>query len=107
MPAAQVAIVLVLALVAATLASQAISCWLGFSRDVGGASQWCSTGSPNLVPLTVAVCFVHLVVSKDRNLIEGMPLRPVPVRVIDYASAMLALTLLVRSDAIAFVYSQF
>ena len=63
--------------------------------------------SPYIVPLSVFVFLVHLVVSKDRNLVEEMHLWPAPVRVFAYATMLLALTLLVPSEAVPFVYSNF
>ena len=46
-------------------------------------------------------------VDKDRNLIEEVSTYSAPTRILAYSSLLLALTLLVPSDAAPFVYAQF
>jgi alginate O-acetyltransferase complex protein AlgI len=64
-------------------------------------------GSPYILPLTALVLVVHLFVNKDRNLIEEMATYSVSTRVVAYASLLLALTSLVPSETVPFVYMQF
>jgi alginate O-acetyltransferase complex protein AlgI len=64
-------------------------------------------GSPYILPLTALVLVVHLVINKDRNVIEEVPTYSLPTRVLTYAVLLLALTSLVPSEAIPFVYMRF
>jgi D-alanyl-lipoteichoic acid acyltransferase DltB (MBOAT superfamily) len=63
--------------------------------------------SPYILPLTALVVLVHLLVNKDRNLIEELATYSVPTRVLAYTSLLLALASLVSSDAVPFVYVRF
>jgi alginate O-acetyltransferase complex protein AlgI len=64
-------------------------------------------GSPYILPLAALVLLVHLLISKDRNLVEELPTYSVPARVFTYACLLLTLTSVVRSDSIPFVYVRF
>ena len=71
------------------------------------SSDGVALGSPYILPLTALVLLVHLFVDKDRNLVEELATYSVPTRVLTYATLLLAITSLVPSDAVAFVYVQF
>jgi alginate O-acetyltransferase complex protein AlgI len=64
-------------------------------------------GSPYILPLTAVVLIVHLIIDKDRNVIEELANYSVPTRVLTYGTLLLALTSLVPSEAVPFVYRQF
>ena len=64
-------------------------------------------GSPYILPLAGLMLLAHLVINKDRDLIEDVASRRAPVRVLTYASLLLALACLVPSDAVPFVYGRF
>src|ERR1019366_10683292 len=72
---------------------------------------WSSDGvalaSSYILPLTGLVLLVHLFIDKDRNLIEEVSTYSTPIRIVSYATLLLALTSLVPSDAVPFVYAQF
>jgi hypothetical protein len=64
-------------------------------------------GSPYILPLTGLVLLAHLFIQKDRDLIEEAATYSVPTRVLAHATLLLAITSLVPSDAVPFVYAQF
>lgn len=64
-------------------------------------------GSPYIVPLAAVMLITHLLVNKDRNLIEELAGFSTPVRVIAYASLLLTLACLVPSDTVPFAYVRF
>jgi hypothetical protein len=64
-------------------------------------------GSPETLPLAALVFLAHLLINKDRNLIEEIPRYSFPVRVLSYASLLLALACLVAADAVPFSYVRF
>jgi alginate O-acetyltransferase complex protein AlgI len=64
-------------------------------------------GSPYILPLAALMLLAHLLINKDRNLIEEISIRPMPVRVLTYATMLLALACLVPSDAVPFAYVRF
>jgi alginate O-acetyltransferase complex protein AlgI len=66
-----------------------------------------SLGSPYILPLAALMLLAHLFINKDRNLVEELPMYSPPVRVLTYASLLLALACLVPSDAVPFVYVRF
>ena len=66
-----------------------------------------SLGSPYIVPLTAIVVIAHLVVNKDRNVIEELPNYSVPIRVLAYTTLLFALATLVPAQAVPFVYVRF
>ena len=71
------------------------------------SSDGVALGSSYILPLTGLVLLVHLFIDKDRNLIEEVSTYSAPVRIVTYATLLLALTSLVPSDAVPFVYVQF
>jgi alginate O-acetyltransferase complex protein AlgI len=71
------------------------------------ANDGMTLGSPYILPITALVFLVHLLVNKDRNVVEELPNYSVPARVFTYACLLLALTTLVPSDAVPFVYVRF
>ena len=64
-------------------------------------------GSPYILPLAALVLIAHLLIDKDRNLIEELADYSVPTRVLTYASLLLVLTSFVASEAVPFVYVRF
>jgi alginate O-acetyltransferase complex protein AlgI len=64
-------------------------------------------GSPYIIPLVALVLVVHLFIDKDRNLVEEVATYSIPVRVLTYATLLLALTSLVPSETVPFIYIQF
>jgi alginate O-acetyltransferase complex protein AlgI len=78
-----------------------------FWRMFTWASDGVPLGSSYILPLTALVFLVHLLINKDRNLIEELATYSAPVRVFSYASLLLAITSLVPSEAIPFVYVHF
>ena len=64
-------------------------------------------GSPYILPLTAVVVIAHLLIDKDRNVIEELANYPLAVRVLGYSSLLVALTCLVPSESVPFVYVQF
>jgi alginate O-acetyltransferase complex protein AlgI len=76
-------------------------------RMLTWSSDGVALGSPYILPLTGLVLLVHLFIDKDRNLIEEVSAYSAPARIVAYATLLLALTSLVPSDAVPFVYVQF
>jgi alginate O-acetyltransferase complex protein AlgI len=72
---------------------------------------WSSDGvaleSPYILPLTTVVIIAHVLVGKDDNVIEKLNRYSLPIRVCAYASLLFALTSLVASEAVPFVYARF
>ena len=64
-------------------------------------------GSPYILPLTAFVLVVHLLINKDRNVIEEIANSSAPVRAFSYACMLFVLTTLVPSEAVPFVYVRF
>ena len=71
------------------------------------AGDGISLGSSYILPLALLVFVVHLFIHKDRNLIEELPTLSMPARVLTYACLLLAITTLVPSEAVPFVYVHF
>jgi D-alanyl-lipoteichoic acid acyltransferase DltB (MBOAT superfamily) len=78
-----------------------------FMRIVTWKSDGVALGSPFILPLAAFVLLVHLVVNKNRNVIEEIPTYSMPVRIAAYACLLLAITTLVPSETVPFVYVQF
>jgi len=76
-------------------------------RMLTWSSDGVALGSPYILPLATAVFIVHLFIDKDRNVIEEVATYSVATRVLTYATLLLALTSLVASEAVPFVYRQF
>ena len=77
--------------------------WRILTWSRGGAAL----GSPYILPLTGLILVTHLLIDKDRNLVEELATYRVPTRVVTYATLLLALTSLVPSETVPFVYVQF
>jgi alginate O-acetyltransferase complex protein AlgI len=84
-----------------SLASTYLSRMLTWSRD------GVALGSPYILPLAAAILLAHLFIDKDRNLIEEVATYSAPARVLTYAALLLAITSLVPSETVPFVYVQF
>jgi alginate O-acetyltransferase complex protein AlgI len=78
-----------------------------FWRMVTWKSDGVALGSPYILPLTATVVAFHLLVDKDRNLIEELVTYSIPARVVTYTLLLLAMTSLVSWEATPFVYVQF
>jgi alginate O-acetyltransferase complex protein AlgI len=93
--------------------------WILFRAQTLGAAwdymvriaTWESGGtrllSPYILPACLAVLLVHLLVHKDRNWALELPQRPVPVRLMCYASIVFLIVSFGASDAAPFIYFQF
>lgn len=77
------------------------------SRMVTWSTDGVALGSPYILPLTALVIVTHLVINKDRNLVEELPTYSTSARVLSYASLLLALTCFVPSDTVPFAYVRF
>jgi len=76
-------------------------------RMVTWSTDGVALGSPYILPLAALMLVAHLLISKDRNLIEELSTYSPPARVLTYASLLLALACLVPADAVPFVYVRF
>jgi len=76
-------------------------------RLVRWSTDGVALGSPYILPLTAIVFVTHLFISKDRNVVEELATCSVPIRVFTYGIFLLAVTSLVASEAIPFVYVRF
>ena len=76
-------------------------------RMLTWSSDGVALGSSYILPLTGLVFLAHLFIDKDRNLVEEVSTYSAPARIVAYATLLLALTSLVPSDAVPFVYAQF
>ena len=76
-------------------------------RMVTWSSDGVALGSPYILPLTALMLLVHLLINKDRNVIEELSTYSPAARVLAYASLLLALALLVPSDTVPFAYVRF
>jgi hypothetical protein len=74
-------------------------------------ATWESAGtrllSPYILPACVAVLAAHLLSHKDGNWCLEVPRRPVPVRLVCYASIVFLVASLGATDAAPFIYFQF
>ena len=71
------------------------------------ASDGVPLGSPYIIPISTFVLLIHLVIDKDRNIIEELPTYSAPPRVLTYACLLLALACMVPSGAFPFAYVRF
>jgi alginate O-acetyltransferase complex protein AlgI len=76
-------------------------------RMVTWSRDGVALGSPYILPIAALMLVVHLLINKDRNVIEELPTYSVPARVFTYACLLLAITSLVPSEAVPFVYVHF
>jgi len=77
------------------------------SRIVTWRSDGVTLSSPYILPLAALMLLAHLLINKDRNLIEEVSTYSAPARILIYASSVLALACLVPSDAVPFAYLRF
>jgi alginate O-acetyltransferase complex protein AlgI len=74
-------------------------------------ATWESTGtrlpSPYILPAIVAVLVAHLLSDKNRNWALDIPQRPMPVRLLCYASIVVLIVSFGAADAAPFIYLQF
>jgi alginate O-acetyltransferase complex protein AlgI len=78
-----------------------------FGRLLTWRSDGIALGSPYILPLVCIVVLAHVFINKDRNLVEELPTFAVPTRIFAYSILLLALTTLVATDTVPFVYVQF
>jgi alginate O-acetyltransferase complex protein AlgI len=76
-------------------------------RMVTWRTDGTALGSPYILPLAALVVLVHLLVNKDRNLIEELPTFSIGARTLSYASLLVILGCLVPSDTMPFAYVRF
>jgi alginate O-acetyltransferase complex protein AlgI len=76
-------------------------------RMVTWSRDGVALGSPYILPVATLMLVAHLLINKDRNLVEEVSSYSAPVRVLTYASLLMALASLVPSDAVPFVYVHF
>ncbi len=76
-------------------------------RIVTWSRDGVALGSPYILPLAALMLISHLLINKDRNLIEEVSTYSAPVRVFMYATLLLALACLVPSDSVPFAYVRF
>ena len=76
-------------------------------RMVTWRTDGTALGSPYILPLAALVVLVHLLVDKDRNLIEELPTFSIRARTFSYASLLVILGCFVPSDTMPFAYVRF
>jgi alginate O-acetyltransferase complex protein AlgI len=76
-------------------------------RMVTWSRDGVALGSPYILPLVALMIVAHLLINKDRNLMEELSTYSLPSRILTYASLLLALACLVPSDAVPFAYVRF
>lgn len=64
-------------------------------------------GSPYILPVAALMFVAHLLINKDRNLVEEVSSYSAPARVLIYASLLMTLASLVPADTVPFVYVHF
>jgi alginate O-acetyltransferase complex protein AlgI len=78
---------------------------------LGRILAWSHSGthlvSPYIIPTLIGVVIAHLLVNKDRNWAEEIPLRPIPSRVFAYSCLLILLVFLGATDSAPFIYFQF
>lgn len=87
----------------ATLRTAFVYLW----RMLTWASDGVALGSPYILPLAALVLVAHVLINKDRNLVEELSTYSVLVRAVTYACLLLAVTSLVPSESVPFVYVHF
>lgn len=70
-------------------------------------SDGVALGSPYILPLTALMIIVHLLIDKDRNVVEELATRSIQTRVFAYSVLLLTLCSLTQSDSVPFMYVQF
>ena len=70
-------------------------------------SDGAALGSPYILPLAALMLVAHLLINKDRNLVEELSTHSPFARALTYACLILALACLVPSDTVPFAYVRF
>ena len=76
-------------------------------RMVTWSRDGVALGSPYILPTAALVFVAHLLINKNRNLVEEVSSYSGPTRVLVYASLLMALAALVPADQVPFVYVHF
>ena len=63
--------------------------------------------APYILPAGAVVLLIHLLIQKDRNWAQEIPLRPAPFRMAAYAILLVMLVCLGATDSAPFIYFQF
>lgn len=78
-----------------------------FGRLIMWSHDGIRLGSPYILSALVAVFVTHLVIHKDRNWAQELPMQPVPLRLVNYTVLALLITELAATDGAPFIYFQF
>lgn len=85
--------------------------WSAACEYIHRMVAWSADGtrlvSPYIIPAVAGVLVVHLVINKDKNWAQTMPLRSVPVRLVGYSALLFLLVFLGATEAVPFIYFQF
>ena len=76
-------------------------------RIVTWSRDGVALGSSYILPLAALMFVAHLFINKDRNIVEELPNYSFATRVFAYGTILFALTSLVASEAVPFVYVRF
>ena len=74
---------------------------------LNGMLSWIRLVSPYILAGLAAVFLVHVLVHKDRNLVEEIPQSPLPIRIAGFTCLLLLLVSLAATEAGSFIYFQF
>jgi hypothetical protein len=78
-----------------------------FSRILAWNPDGTRLVSPYILSALLVVFLSHILLQKDRNWEQEIPLKSVPVRVLNYAALALLITCLGTTDSAPFIYFQF
>ncbi|HTG43103.1 MAG TPA: MBOAT family protein [Verrucomicrobiae bacterium] len=85
--------------------------WSAAMDYLKGLFSWDSSAtrfmSPYILAAVSGVALVHLFVPKDAQWAQGIPLRPLPVRVAAYTALLFLIVAFGATDSAAFIYFQF
>jgi len=76
-------------------------------RMITWSKDGVALGSPYILPIAALMLVAHLLINKDRNLVEEVSSYSTPVRVLIYSSLLMTLASLVPADGVPFVYVHF
>ena len=77
------------------------------ARLAGWESGGTRMPSPYIIPAFFVVVAAHLLTNRDGHWAQEVPSRPVPARILWYASMIVVLVSFGAADAVPFIYSQF
>ncbi|HEY8037326.1 MAG TPA: MBOAT family protein [Methylobacter sp.] len=83
------------------------SAWIYLDRMMTWNQDGIQVVSPYILPALAVMVAAHLVVNKDRNWAEQMPLRSVPIRVLSFTTFFVCIVSLGATDSAPFIYFQF